>query len=62
MPLYLIGIILDQSFWNSKYLIIIAIVRSYIISVYMGAMQGEKFLERTPQNTLILTLKSVKNE
>ena len=29
-------IILSQSFWNSKYLFIIAIVRSYIIFAYMG--------------------------
>ena len=31
-------IILSQSFWNSKYLFIIAVVRSYMIFAYMGAI------------------------
>ena len=35
---YLTRIILSQSLWNSNYLLIIAIVRSYIIFVYIGAI------------------------
>ena len=44
----LIRIILGQSFWNSIHLFIIAIVRSYVIFVYMGATSSRGGGNNTP--------------
>ena len=65
VELYLIGMIISQSFWNSKHLFIIVVVGLYVTFVCMGAIhlhswgitpQLRNFLpllfsERTPQNT-----------
>ena len=48
MQLYLIRIILSQSFLYSKHLFIVATVRSYIIVVRMGAILHRRVGSNTP--------------
>ena len=50
MHLYLIRIILSQSFWNWKHLFVLEIVKSYIFFVYIGGNTPPVGTEKTPPN------------